>query len=522
MKKKLALCCFVLLAFALIVFFAVPRPAAVDSPAPGGTDMPRRVKLFYHNGLCESRILPAEETPLSFDSGEPGYTCYAWVDAAGTRYESIGAFSAPDTLYQKCTVTLPEPTLHNAYFFPEDDGSYAVDEVFTRRRAARMMEALLTPRPTVALSFPDLEAADPAYPGAALMRVYGMVQDGPFSPDAPVTRGELLFWMSFCFPPAEGGAPSPWSDSVPEALEPALCLALQKGWIDPETETPEDPLTGRELLFLMNRVLERETAVEDLPPEVYASLADTLDDPVLFAALAEAGVSHSCSSLQPESWADYTILRRLDKGPHFRGNTLYWVGEDGLFVVGREENGLLFDEMGQYTSGDAELDELVLQVLDETLSGEMTPYEKLRAVYDYSITELRYGGSAVYERETDDWWQEAGLKMLRTKRGNCYSFAAAFCALSRPLGYNTKVSSGSTFGQGIHGWAYIMMDGEEHIFDPQSELVYHLAPMFDLSPEDWAWIKYEPVYSGDGALPVPTEQSAPVDPAGEAPESGQE
>ena len=44
-----------------------------------------------------------------------------------------------------------------------------------------------------------------------------------------------------------------------------------------------------------------------------------------------------------------------------------------------------------------------------------------------------------------------------------------------------------------------MFDGEEHIFDPQSEKNYHLGVMFDLPPAKWAWIEYDPVYSGDEA-----------------------
>ena len=476
-------------------------PEAEVSPEPGATlEPPRRLTLVYRDGHTEELTPGADEAPLSLDCDEPGYCCYAWTDDARQRYESVSAGTDADTLYQRCAVKLPDGPEHRAYFFPEDDGSYALDEAFTRRQAARMFEALLEPTETGDEGFPDLDGADPAFSGAARMRSYGMLADGPFHPEKGVTRSELFRWLSVCYPPAEGV-------SSPE--EGALLLAEERGWYDPEAEAPEEVLTGRELLFLMNRVLARGTEIGDLPAEAYASVADYLEDPALCAALAEAGITHRCAAAEAEQWEDFTVLRRLASGPRYRGNRLSWVGEDGLFVVGREENGLLFDEKGLYTSGDPELDALVLSVLDGILTEDMSQYEKLRAVYDYCVTELRYGGAPVYERETDDWWQEAARKMLSSGRGNCFNFSSAFCALSRPLGYNTKVSAGSTFGQGIHSWAYIMMDGEEHIFDPQSELVYHFSAMFDLTPEQWAWIEYEPVYSGDGAEPLPAEEAAP-------------
>ena len=363
--------------------------------------------------------------------------------------------------------------LHKAYYFPEADGCYGTEKPFSRRQAARMMEALLEPAEAEDGLFSDLTAEDAAYPGALRMRALGMVEGDDFRPDQPVARGELLAWLRLCFPAAAG-------EAAPEGIA-------------------DEVLTGRDVLFLMNRVLGRETAADAIPAEVREAYLDYADDPALLAALAEAGVPHSCDSRSPEVWEDYTILRRPAEGPLWRGNVLYWIGADGRFARGREEKGLLFDKAGRYTSGSTELDALVQQVLDGILTDDMTQYEKLRAVYDYTLKELHYGGGAVYERETDDWWQEEGLRMLTSGHGNCYGFAAAFCALSRPLGYNTKVTSGSSFGQGIHGWAYIMFDGEEHIFDPQSEKVYHFAEMFDLSPAEWEWIQYEPVYSGDGA-----------------------
>ena len=455
----------------------------------------RWITLIYRDETEERVELSAGESfTLPFDCKEQGYYCYAWEDADGQSFRQVSETAEyPEFLYQKCAVKLSDLLIHKAYIFPDESGDYALDSPFRRRDAARLFEALLVQTGDENERFEDVDESDGAFPGAALMHRYGMIEGDMFEPDKAVTCGELLHFLSVCFPPEEKEHTFSYAEKD-HVYYRDLCLAAEKGWIDPETIQPDEPMTGKDVLFMMNCILDRRPAPDSVPETAYASAVDYLPDEDLFWALIEAGVTHSCVSSDPEVWETAEVIRRLEPGMRLKGNVLYWVREDGLFAINEEVNGLLFDESGRYTSGNAELDEIVQGILDEILSEDLTQYEKLRAVYDYTLKELQYGKGGQFEKGTDDWWQEEAIRMLKTGRGNCYSFAAAFCALSRPLGYDTKVSSGSTFGSGVHGWAYILFDGEEHIFDPQSEQRGKTGSMFDVLPEKWEQFCYDPVY----------------------------
>ncbi len=463
-------------------------------------EIKRQIRLQYSDGsTAVLTVSPEQEIMLPEACPDEGYSCYAWEDAFGTRYvPGSTSDGLPDTLIQRCAVKLGDETEHRAFLFADEDGDYDLDGLFTWRRAAQMFEALLMPRQDE-YPFEGLDLSDPAAGGAARLRAYGMIGE-EFDPDRPVTCEELYRLVSFCFPPPEGKTVT--DETAPDS---GLRLAAEMGWIDMQTLQPDQTLSVRDAVQRMEKILSRRTAMDRVPAEVFASAADLAGDEELFCDLIEAAVTHTCSVSGTETWETWTIHRRLEPGPRTIGNKLYWVRGDGLFAVSQEENGLLFDEQGCYTSGNTELDRMVQQILNEILTDEMTQYEKLRAVYDYSLQELHYGKGGRFEKGTDDWWQEEAVRMLRTKRGNCYSFAAAFCALSRPLGYDTKVVSGSTFGSGVHGWAYILFDGEEHIFDPQAEQRGVGKDMFDMLPEKWEQFSYDPAFYPEETEPESAE-----------------
>jgi len=75
---------------------------------------------------------------------------------------------------------------------------------------------------------------------------------------------------------------------------------------------------------------------------------------------------------------------------------------------------------------------------------------------------------AGYSRE--QWYAVEGFE---TKRGNCYTYAAAFCQLAKGLGYDAQYVEGDVFGVGNrwhpHGFVLIRMDGATYICDPELE-----------------------------------------------------
>ena len=87
--------------------------------------------------------------------------------------------------------------------------------------------------------------------------------------------------------------------------------------------------------------------------------------------------------------------------------------------------------------------------------------------------------------------------MLRTKRGNCYNYAAAFWAAARQLGFDARVVSGGVGWSGSpHGWVEIdNADGVPYIYDPELEMSYRRKGVnyynfFNMSYDNVPWPYY--------------------------------
>ncbi len=177
---------------------------------------------------------------------------------------------------------------------------------------------------------------------------------------------------------------------------------------------------------------------------------------------------------------------------------LYCRGEDGMLLCGEEKDGLFFTENGAYSSGSEELDTLVAQTLDAIMEAnpEHSGTELLRDVYDYLLKNCAYLGKRAPAADGTFWETEAALEMLKTGKGNCHHYAAAFWALSRGLGYNAVTHTNRNGQQ--HSWTEIEIDSVPYIFDPQ--LAAHwMDDRFMLSYETCRKRNYS-VYASSTAL----------------------
>ena len=450
-----------------------------------------RIKLVYHDGTVAEVLVDELEERLSVQA-EDGFYCWGWTDKEGNVFAAGNVI--PDTLFQQCCVKLGSRTEHKAYVFADQSGRYDLDRYIIQKDAAAMFAVLLTDPDT---ENPSADAAEDFWiEGARWMEHYGILPESSLAPEETVTYGDLYYWLSSCYPKPAGTYK--FSDvSFNDDYYEAMSLAAEKGWLNysENMNSGKDRcVTLREFIQIMNTVLCRKASVDSIPAEIRLTFLDYPEDENTLCALAEATTDHSVEDgTEEERWTAFQAQRIQEPGPRWDKNDLYWVDSDGIFVVGREYNGFLFDDEGKYTSGNSELDEYVRAVLEEVLLPGMSQEEKLKTVYEYSISHFSAGGGLNYEWGTEDWWPEAALTMFKRGKGDCSSFAAVFCALARPLGYRMRVSTGQTFGAGVHSWAYMFVDGEEHIFDPQSEKRYS-RNMFDMGPQRWKQFEYDPVY----------------------------
>lgn len=145
-------------------------------------------------------------------------------------------------------------------------------------------------------------------------------------------------------------------------------------------------------------------------------------------------------------------------------NNLYYADSKGRCYQNRSrENGqLYFTANGSAKKNtDVLLKMKTMQTVASITSPKMNKAQKLRACWDYIVKwdNFNYGGNDP-DRSKNGWYRNTALKMLQSKTGTCYSFACAFAALAKEVGYkNIKLIIGYD-----HCW--LTINGKH--YDPQA------------------------------------------------------
>lgn len=132
-----------------------------------------------------------------------------------------------------------------------------------------------------------------------------------------------------------------------------------------------------------------------------------------------------------------------------------------------------FAECNIQYSGDAGLDSLVQELIQNAVTSEMSRSQQLRACYDYMIQNYDYGYNYNYNYGTGGKSVAWATAFLRDGYGACNNWSSAFMYVARALGYEADLYYGSTAtsrgGSVEHYWPVIRIEGTEYIFDPQVE-----------------------------------------------------
>lgn len=319
---------------------------------------------------------------------------------------------------------------------------------------------------------------------------------GRLLPDEPVTGEELSDGVEALF---AGAYTADGLDTLDDVAEAELAEALE-GMFSPDTLASLDgtePLTRAEAAEIIVSLAgidpaEPESApAPDLPASAegaaeLALCADSdgavsyapgpviidgyfyyIDDDGLFVTDAEIGGLYYDADGRCES-------ENFDAGFVNISGYLYCVDENGRFVIDHEYGGLSFGPDGRYTSGSAELDALVAEILEPICAEYEMREEMLRAAYDYVRDSFQYLRRNYYYTGETGWEVDEAVTMFSTGRGNCYNYAAAFWALARGLGYDAEAVSG-TMGWDYepHGWVIIYDDeGNRLTYDTETEMAY--------------------------------------------------
>lgn len=248
----------------------------------------------------------------------------------------------------------------------------------------------------------------------------------------------------------------------------------------------ENTLTRCEAVTMINRAYGR--AADSFSIMASMNLRIMPDVPTSYWAyydLMEAITNHNTygknatedGNSDEELWSDWQPGKvDLPQGWRNIDGKLYYVNDQGTFSYNTTVDGIKLNSEGTYTTMNGELDALLREEIVKIINNNMTQDQKLRAIYDYMIKNYSYRGAGTVEAGAVGWESEFAYNMLKSGKGNCYSWAATFAYLARQSGWDADAVSGTAVSpkgsSREHAWVEITIGGVPYTFDPEIEGVY--------------------------------------------------
>lgn len=151
------------------------------------------------------------------------------------------------------------------------------------------------------------------------------------------------------------------------------------------------------------------------------------------------------------------------------GGKAYFFNTKAVMVKNREVDGVKLNAQGWASLNDdrVKLVFKVSSVVADNTKGIRLKALKMKACYNFIRLKCTYAGR-FGSTDTSGWEVNYAYQMLDTRKGNCYSSAAAFGMLARKCGYDAKIVTGKISIDGAaeidHAWVEI--NGK--VYDPQT------------------------------------------------------
>ena len=402
-----------------------------------------------------------------------GYTFIGWADEKGVTAEdgraalfSDAAFSA---VYAVAFRDESGETQREPYLPLDGEGLFHPLGTLSRAEAAELLCSFLDTEFVGTGSFSDVDPSASCYQAAATLKDLGVIDGSRFHPDEPISCEEFFVMLAHFFPKST----SAYSFAeIPEssAAFGAFCLAMDRGWIDDLSLSPDRNLTRAEAAHVFNLLSGRESAETD-----YAKVGTILDlsfDDPYFWDIAEAAIPHVVEhTAGGELWSSSEALPLRDEGMFFIGTALHCVDSRGSAVVNASCEGFDFGPDGVITTGMPELDVLVQQKLAELVDpSSMDPERMLYIIFNYVTYHHSYLRIHYYEVGDTSWVNDEAYHMFTVGKGNCYCYASMFYVMARAIGFDAVIYSGTIAPDSSpHAWVEIEIDGEPFIYDTELE-----------------------------------------------------
>ena len=395
--------------------FVVSSPNKATEPAV------YTVTFQINDTLLDQQTVAENQLPAAVANQFPGVHFLGWADA---QNQSVDPFVVPitaDVTYH--AVFHPELINHVPYLFVNESNQLLSDAVLTYADLTQALNALAAEG--AAEYFPALSAEA-----------------------SPMTHADLTKSLSGFFS----------ADDIAAAF--------------PDAQDPTRSVFAAGMNQLLGRTADEQFSLNEgytLPADITAVRTDAAD-------LLEASVEHVPVS-EGVLWNTLELPTGYEPGFVNLEGQLYYVQENGYLLKDDYVGTLYFDPDGRYTSGDATLDATVVSILKDMIAQnpEADRFALLRIVYDHCHQNYTYRRTFDHPEYGSTGWEiQRANAMFETTKGNCYSYAAIFWALSRALGYETRAISGKVLeDEQPHSWCIIQLeDGADYIFDPQWQYNY--------------------------------------------------
>ena len=162
-------------------------------------------------------------------------------------------------------------------------------------------------------------------------------------------------------------------------------------------------------------------------------------------------------------------------GWHITSGKLYNAKKTGEVRKNTKYEGITFSSTGDAKNNEAcKLKKKVMTVVASITKSNMTKEQKLRACWNYMVNKKRFRYVSKYPNLNESGWiGKTAYNMLSTRTGNCYSFACAFAALTKEIGYEPYVVCARISGRrdrardGLTRHAWVRINGR--YYDPEAQ-----------------------------------------------------
>ena len=417
-----------------------------------------------------------------------GYTFIGWDDPDGLQ-ETRSSFPLYHDIYYTAHYALPlETQEHIPYLQADKDGVVNVDAWVSMREFVKVLYRLLNIDLVGQGTFLDVPKDDSCYKAAATLKDLGILEGNELYPDDWLRFGEMLRLLGRFYPPANEGSDFSALSDDPETRA-IYDTAAAYGWI--EADAPPDPaamVTRGALAHLMNRVLGRSLQYQPRPDQV-GMILDVSPSHPYYMDIAEAVIPHEyILQDDAEIWTDSDPLPVHEPGLFFAGVRLHYIKEDGTPALNITIDGRTFNGNGELTTGDADLDWELWDILEEQVDpSSMEQEEMLRILYDYVCDNFSLCSDTLYEIGAEGWAIPEAWRILNNDEASSYGHAALFYELAYMIGCHPTLISGCIYGTQTefqaedgtrveapegrtpHAWVEIPEQGISYIYDPAGE-----------------------------------------------------